>query len=102
METYTNPGFWSYFIGSYAFYLPLVLTCIWSPLALFDLSKQKDCPNYKIVLWSLGILLLPVLGGATYLLVEAKSFDSKFRISLVSIGLALFLGVWGLSLVLLV
>lgn len=66
--TFANPGFWTYFIGSYAYYLPFVLTMVWAPLALFGLSKQKGMDTTKQIIWSLVILVIPVIGPAVYLL----------------------------------
>ncbi|MGV3666497.1 MAG: phospholipase [Leptospira bouyouniensis] len=100
METnFANPSFWTYFIGSYAYYLPFVLTMVWAPLALFGLSKQKDMTTIKQVVWSLLILVVPVVGPALYLLLVDKEYDKKFKQIAVGGGLGVFLLVWILSLI---
>lgn len=100
METnFANPSFWTYFIGSYAYYLPFVLTMVWAPLALFGLSKQKDMTTIKQVIWSLVILVIPVIGPAIYLLFTDTEYEKKFKQIAVGGGLAVFLLVWVLSLI---
>ncbi|PJZ84629.1 PLDc N-terminal domain-containing protein [Leptospira harrisiae] len=97
--TFANPGFWTYFIGSYAYYLPFVLTMVWAPLALFGLSKQKDMDTTKQIIWSLVILVIPVLGPAIYLLFADKEYEKKFKQIAVGGGLGVFILVWVLSLI---
>ncbi|TGN13137.1 PLDc N-terminal domain-containing protein [Leptospira ilyithenensis] len=95
--TISTPGAWTYFIGSYAYYLPFVLTSIWAPIALFDLSGKKDLSSSKIYLWALAILIVPIFGGGAYLLFGESGFDKKFRLTAVLGGLAVLLVVWILS-----
>ncbi|TGL57743.1 phospholipase [Leptospira jelokensis] len=100
METnYANPSFWTYFIGSYAYYLPFVLTMVWAPLALFGLSKQKDMTTIKQVVWSLFILVVPVVGPALYLLLVDTEYEKKFKQIAVGGGSAVLILVWVLSLI---
>lgn len=95
-----NPGFWTYFIGSYAYYLPFVLTTVWAPIALYDLSKNVNLSQGKLVLWSALILLIPVFGGAIYLLSQKTEFNNRFKYTAVGGGLIVLFVIWGLSLVL--
>ncbi|TGL51447.1 phospholipase [Leptospira kemamanensis] len=100
METnFANPGFWTYFIGSYAYYLPFVLTMVWAPLALFGLSKQKDMTTTKQVIWSLVILVIPVFGPALYLLFVDTEYEKKFKQIAVGGGFGVLILVWVLSLI---
>lgn len=100
METnFANPGFWTYFIGSYAYYLPFVFTMVWAPLALFGLSKQKDMTTMKQVIWSLVILVVPVFGPALYLLFVDTEYEKKFKQIAVGGGFGVLILVWVLSLI---
>ncbi|BDA77501.1 hypothetical protein LPTSP3_g04310 [Leptospira kobayashii] len=95
--TLSTPGAWTYFIGSYAYYLPFVLTSVWAPIALFDLSGKKDLSSSKVYLWALAILIIPIFGGGAYLLFGESGFDKKFRVTAVLGGFAVLLVVWILS-----
>ncbi|TGL17491.1 phospholipase [Leptospira yanagawae] len=100
METnFANPSFWTYFIGSYAYYLPFVLTMVWAPIALFGLSKRNDLTTIKQVVWSLVILVVPVLGPALYLLIADTEYEKKFKQIAVGGGFAVLILVWILSLI---
>ncbi|TGN17300.1 PLDc N-terminal domain-containing protein [Leptospira idonii] len=97
--TLAVPGAWTYFIGSYAYYLPFVLTSIWSPIALFDLSQKKDLTDSKTYIWAFVILLIPIFGAAAYLLFGNSGFEKKFKQIAVGGGFGVLILVWILSLV---
>lgn len=96
--TLATAGAWTYFLGSYAYYLPFVLTSIWAPIALFDLAQKKDISAGKSYTWSFVILLVPLFGGGIYLLSSESSLNRKFRFTAVLGGLGVLLIVWLLSL----
>lgn len=98
-STLAQAGTWTYFLGSYAYYLPFVLTSIWAPIALFDLSQKKDISNMKSYIWSFVILLIPMFGGGIYLLSSEATFEKRFRFTAVFGGLGVLLLVWVLSLI---
>jgi|JI8StandDraft_1071087.scaffolds.fasta_scaffold02005_7 hypothetical protein len=97
--TLASAGTWTYFLGSYAYYLPFVLTSVWAPLALFDLSQRKEVTRTKSYIWSFVILLIPMFGGGIYLLSNESTLDKKFRYSAVLGGFGVLILVWILSLV---
>ncbi|MDF3819741.1 PLDc N-terminal domain-containing protein [Leptospira sp. 96542] len=100
METnFATPGFWTYFIGSYAYYLPFVLTTVWAPIALYDLSGKSNLESWKTILWALVILIVPVFGGAAYILLAENGFSKKFKQTAVGGGLTILILVWVLSVV---
>ncbi|MCU0824689.1 MAG: phospholipase [Leptospira sp.] len=94
---FANPNFWTYFIGSYAYYLPFVLTTVWAPLALYDLSKSEEKANYYYILWSSVILLIPVFGGAIYFLTQKTEYSNQFKKLAIGGGFGILLFVWILS-----
>ncbi|MCZ8342577.1 MAG: PLDc N-terminal domain-containing protein [Leptospira sp.] len=96
-NNFANPNFWTYFIGSYAYYLPFVLTTVWAPLALFDLSQSEQKTSYHYLLWSSVILLIPVFGGAIYFISQKTEFSSQFKKVAIGGGLGILLLVWILS-----
>ncbi len=98
METsITSAGAWTYFLGSYAYYLPFVLTSVWAPIALFDLSQKRDLTPGKSYFWSFLILLVPMFGGGIYLISKEATMDKKFRYIAVGGGFGVLLLVWFLS-----
>jgi hypothetical protein len=97
--TLATAGAWTYFLGSYAYYLPFVLTSIWAPIALFDLSQKKDLSASKSYIWSFVILLVPMFGGGAYLLSNEATLEKNFRYTAVLGGLVVLVIVWGLSLI---
>jgi hypothetical protein len=97
--TIASANAWTYFLGSYAYYLPFFLTSIWAPIALFDLSQKKELSFRNSLLWSFVILLLPIFGGGVYLLSNEATLNKRFRYTAVLGGLSVLFLVWGLSLV---
>jgi hypothetical protein len=97
--TLSTAGAWTYFLGSYAYYLPFVLTSIWAPMALFDLSQKKDISQNKSILWSFVILLVPMFGGGFYLLSNDSTYEKKVTFTTVIGGFVILMLVWGLSLI---
>ena len=65
--------------GLYLYIFVIVLYCVWSTLAFLDLAQVENGGRNRIWLWSGLVLLVPLLGGATYLLL-ARSTISRHTV----------------------
>lgn len=83
----------------YAYVLPLVLYALWASLSLMDMSASPESSDRGA--WSAAVLLLPLLGGALYLLTRASGLSRTARFAAVAAGLLVWLVpfVYGLTLV---
>ena len=54
--------FLSLLFNFYGYYLPLFLYAAWTPLALYELSDDRMSSNFSKFIWTLVILLIPLLG----------------------------------------
>jgi len=75
----------------YLYLLPLLLYAAWALLALMDLGERTDAARRG---WGAFIVLVPLLGGACYLLGFARTLRRPARLAAVLVGL----GVWVLPL----
>ena len=81
----------------YLYLVPLLLYASWASLAFMDLGERVDGPGRAG--WGAFVLLVPLLGGACYLLTAATSLRRPARIAMVITGLVVWLlplaiGVW--------
>ncbi len=81
----------------YLYLLPFLLYATWASLALMDLSERGGEPAR--VAWGAFVILVPLLGGAWYLLGSARTIKPSARIAIVLTGLVIWLlplaaGVW--------
>ncbi len=81
----------------YLYLLPFLLYATWASLALMDLSERSGEPAR--VAWGAFVILVPLLGGAWYLLGSARTIKRSARIAIVLTGLVVWLlplaaGVW--------
>jgi hypothetical protein len=58
--------FLSLLFNFYGYYLPIFLYAAWTPLALYELSDNRLNSNFSKAIWTLVILLVPLLGAAVY------------------------------------
>lgn len=68
-------GAWQVTIGLYATVLPFALLGAWLAVALWDLAGQvrdEQLGRGAAVSWSAAVLVVPVVGAATYLLTRAR------------------------------
>ena len=82
----------------YMYVLPFMLYASWATLAMLDLSERSDSGIAR-TLWGVAVLLLPIAGGALYLLTAARSMRSPSRYAIVFSGLIVWLiplivGLW--------
>jgi hypothetical protein len=65
----------------YVYLLPILLYGVWASLALMDLMDSKQTS----LLAALSVILLPLVGGAWYLLRRARSLSPTARVATVVI-----------------
>jgi hypothetical protein len=71
----------------YVYLLPILLYGVWASLALMDLMDSKQAS----LLAALSVILLPLVGGAWYLLRRARSLSPASRVATVVIGALVWL-----------
>jgi hypothetical protein len=81
----------------YLYLVPFLLYASWASLAFMDLGERADGAGRAG--WGAFVLLVPLLGGACYLLSAAASLRRPARIAIVITGLIVWLlplaiGVW--------
>lgn len=81
----------------YLYLLPFLLYATWASVALMDLGERVD--DAARVGWGAFVVLVPLVGGAWYLLAAAKTLRRSSRIAIVSAGLCVWLlplaiGLW--------
>jgi hypothetical protein len=81
----------------YLYLLPFLLYATWACLAFMDLGEHQD--GAARVRWAAFVTLVPLVGGACYLLTAAKMLRRSSAIAIVSAGLTVWLlplavGLW--------
>jgi hypothetical protein len=81
----------------YLYLLPFLLYATWASLAIMDLGERAD--DTGRVRWGALVMLVPLVGGAWYLLTAAKTLKRSSRIAIVIAGLFVWLlplaiGLW--------
>ena len=71
----------------YVYVLPILLYGVWASLSLMDLMDSKQTN----LLAALSVILLPLVGGAWYLLRRARSLSPTARVATVVIGALVWL-----------
>jgi hypothetical protein len=73
----------------YAYALPILLYASWAGLSLMDLSTSPQSTGRGG--WAAAVLLIPLLGGAIYLLARASGLSRVARFAVVVGGLSVWL-----------
>jgi uncharacterized membrane protein YhaH (DUF805 family) len=81
----------------YLYLLPFLLYATWASLAVMDLVDRVD--DTGRVAWGALVILVPLVGGACYLLTAAKTLRRSSRFAIVIAGLFVWLlplaiGLW--------
>jgi hypothetical protein len=81
----------------YLYLLPFLLYATWASLAIMDLGERAD--DTGRVRWGALVILVPLVGGAWYLLAAARTLKRSSRIAIVVAGLFVWLlplaiGLW--------
>jgi hypothetical protein len=98
--TVSNPSTaFQWWFVVYLYVLPLLLYASWAALSLMDLGKRAQGGEPSSLGWGAVVLLLPLAGGAAYLLGAARSINARARIAIVFAGLIAWLvpliaGIW--------
>jgi hypothetical protein len=71
----------------YVYLLPILLYGVWASLSLMDVVDSKQAS----LLTALSVILLPLAGGAWYLLRRARTLSPTARVATVVIGAVLWL-----------
>ncbi len=81
----------------YLYLLPFLLYATWAALSVMDLSERSEVSGR--MRWGALVILVPLLGGAWYLLTAAGTLKRSSRIPIVIAGLVVWLiplaiGIW--------
>jgi hypothetical protein len=81
----------------YLYLLPFLLYAAWASLAVMDLSERGDSSGR--FRWGVLVMLVPLAGGAWYLLTAATTLRRSARFAIVIAGLIVWLvplavGLW--------
>ena len=81
----------------YLYLLPFLLYATWASLAVMDLGERPD--DTGRIRWGALVILVPLVGGAWYLLAAAKTLKRSSRLAIVLTGLfvwvlPLAVGLW--------
>jgi len=91
------PSLFQLWFVVYLYLLPFLLYAAWASLSLMDLcERDQDSARLR---WGAFVILVPLLGGAWYLLGAARTLKRSARIAVVSTGLLVWLlplavGLW--------
>jgi hypothetical protein len=80
---------WQWLFAIYCYAVPILLYGAWAAVSLMDMFESPHAQ--RSVGWGLAVLLLPLVGGAAYLLARASNLTSRGRIAIVIGGLLVWL-----------
>lgn len=79
--------FLSLMFNFYGYYLPIFLYAAWTPLALFELSENRLSSKLSKIIWTMIILLVPLLGAAIYHIFFADHINVIVRATMIFGGI---------------
>ena len=79
--------FLSLLFNFYGYYLLIFLYSAWTPLALYELSDNRLNSNFSKAIWTLVILLVPLLGAAVYHIFFADRIHVTVRATMIFGGI---------------
>ena len=79
--------FLSLLFNFYGYYLPIFLYSAWTPLALYELSDNRLSSNLSKFIWTLVILLVPLLGAEIYHIFFAERIHVTVRATMIFGGI---------------
>lgn len=95
-----SAGFFGILIGLYAYALPLILYSAWVSIALWDLARQEAVPNGVRVGWMAAVLAVPLIGPIAYYVLGGSPIQRSLRVMLVAGGLAIYVALAALGVLL--
>jgi len=81
--------------GLYLYIFVIVLYSVWSTLAFLDLAQVENGGTKRTWLWSGLVLLVPLLGGAIYLMMAPSKVPRHTRFTIVLGGFAILAVAYG-------
>tara|TARA_B100000965_G_scaffold283634_1_gene241534 strand:- start:815 stop:1135 length:321 start_codon:yes stop_codon:yes gene_type:complete len=75
----------------YGYYLPIFLYAAWTPLALYDVGESKYSSTFFKFIWTLIILLIPLIGAFIYHVFVAQNLNVVVRATMIFGGITTFL-----------
>jgi hypothetical protein len=78
---------WLFAIYCYA--IPILLYGAWASVAMLDMLEAP--PERRSAIWGLAVLLVPLVGGAAYLLTRSFALTSRAKYAIVIGGLIVWL-----------
>lgn len=70
--------------GIFIYALALQLYFAWAAVAYIDMAEHKPA---RPLLWGLGVLVVPILGAALYLLTRSDAAKARARLAVIVTGL---------------
>ncbi|MCB1143346.1 MAG: hypothetical protein H7A24_10935 [Leptospiraceae bacterium] len=89
MESVKSPGFLLYLSYFYAYFLPMILYVLWTPLSIYELGQRNDLSYNKLMTWTMIIVLFPWVGSIAYFFSGLSGYSKRLRILLIIPGLVL-------------
>ncbi|MBM4186645.1 MAG: phospholipase [Gemmatimonadetes bacterium] len=83
--------------GVYDYFLPIMLYCGWSIMALLDLSERAEREPGPAAGWSAAVLALPVVGALSYLVAGRSGLSRPARYAVVFGGLGVLAAAYALT-----
>ena len=93
-------SWWGVLIGLYAYALPLILYSAWISIALWDLVRQEAVPNRVRIGWMVAVIAVPLVGPIAYYAFGRSPIQRSLRVMLVGGGLAIYVVLAALAVVL--
>jgi plastocyanin/uncharacterized membrane protein YhaH (DUF805 family) len=85
-------------VGLYGYVFPLALYASWIAIALWDLIRREELSDRRRIGWMALVLVVPVVGPVAYFLGGGSTISTAVRWFLVVGGLAIYLGIAVLAL----
>jgi phospholipase D-like protein len=92
-------SWWGVLLGLYAYALPLILYSAWVSIALWDLVRQDAVPNRTRIWWMVAVIAVPLLGPIAYYVWGRSPIQRSLRVMLVAGGLAIYVALAALAVV---
>lgn len=89
METIKSPGILFYVFSFYAYYLPIILYILWTPLSIYDIGKRQDLSSTLSSVWTFSIILFPWIGSLFYFFFGKSQIPIFFKMVLILPGILL-------------
>lgn len=79
MESVKSPGFLLYLSYFYAYFLPMILYVLWTPLSIYELGQRNDLSYNKLMTWTMIIVLFPWVGSIAYFFPGCQAIPNDYE-----------------------